>query len=52
MPRSLQVQLVDIVLQVGSSDNANFAPIVSALSNVDNKGGNQFWENIKQENNT
>lgn len=40
-----------IVLQVGSSDNANFAPIVNALSNVDNKGGNQFWENIKQENN-
>lgn len=42
---------MDIVLQVGSSDNANFAPIVSALSNVVNKGGNQFWENIKQKNN-
>lgn len=42
---------MDIVLQVGSSDNANFAPIVSALSNVVNKGENQFWENIKQKNN-
>lgn len=43
---------MDIVLQVGSSDNANFAPIVSALSNVVNKGGNQFWENIKQKKHT